>query len=58
MCICGDCVGTGVGGAVGGDGGSGGGRGGGSCVSVKSLKKGSFLRRGNAKLPKNPFPQF
>ena len=72
MCICGVCVGNGVGGGVG-DGGSssGGGGGGGSCggsggcascvsggVSVKSLKKGCFLRRGDAKLPKHPFPQF
>ena len=71
--ICCVCVGNGVGGGVGGgvgDGGSGGGGGGGgscggsggSCVSggvsVKSLKKGRFLRRGDAKLPKNPFPQF
>ena len=59
MCICGVCVGNGVGGGIGGDGGSGGG---GSCVSggvsFKSLKKGCFLRWGNAKLPKNPFPQF
>ena len=67
MCICGVCVGNCVGGIVGGgvgDGGSGGGGGscggsggGGSCVSggvsVKSLKKGRFLRRGDAKLPKN-----
>ena len=69
MCICGVCVGNGVGVCVGvGDGGSGGrggscggsagGRGGGSCGSVKSLKKGRFLGRGDAKLPKNPFPQF
>ena len=70
MCICGVCVGNGVGGGVG-DGGSGGGGGGGSCggsggggscvsggVSVKSLKKGRFLSRGDTKLPKNPFPQF
>ena len=64
MCICGVCVGNGVGGGVG-DGSSGGGGGGGSCggsggscVSVKSLKKGRFLCRGDAKLPKNPFLQF
>ena len=70
MCICGVCVGNGVVGGVGGvvgDGSSGGGGGGGSCgggscvsggVSVKSLKKGCFLRRGDANLPKHPFPQF
>ena len=63
MCICGVYVGNGVGGGDGGgvgDGGSGGG--GGSCVSggvsVKSLKKGHFLLWGDAKLPKNSFPQF
>ena len=52
----------GSGGGGGSCGGSGGGRGGGSCVSggvsVKLLKKGRFLRRGDAKLHKNPFPQF
>ena len=65
MCICGVCVSKGVGGGSCGGGGGGvcGGRGsGGSCdngdVSVKSLKKGSFLRQGDAKLPKDPFPQF
>ena len=55
--------GSGGGGGCGVGGGScGGSGGGGSCasggVSVKSLKKGRFLRRGDAKLPKNPFPQF
>ena len=71
VCV-GNGVGGGVGGGVG-DGGSGGGGGGGggSCggsgggissvrggVSAKSLKKGRFLRRGDTKLPKNPFPHF
>ena len=72
MCICGVCVGNGVGGGVGDGGvGGGGGCGGGSCggsggggscdngdVSVKSLKKGSFLRQGDAKIPLDHFPQF
>ena len=68
VCV-GNGVGGGIGGGVaddgsggggGGGGGSCGGSGGGSCVSggvsVKSLKMGRFLRRGNAKLPKNPYP--